>query len=75
MKKVKDNIAEKFYYYRDCEISLERTEGIWCYYIIDKDGNEFASNFYESNDPQDVMLHILRNIIDDYYEHPENYEY
>lgn len=46
---------------------------MWFWGIYDKEGLEISASFQNSNEPLDEMIKSMKSIVDDYYEHPEEY--
>ena len=64
--------------YKGCEIEVtkEKCLGGWdmLFYSIFDDGFEVASGFSEGEDTIKDYYNSLKNIVDDYREHPEDYD-
>ena len=63
--------------YKGCEIEVtkEKCLGGWdmLFYNVFDDGLEVTSGFSESSDTVKDFMKILKNIVDDYRENPEEY--
>ena len=64
--------------YRDCEINCFRDKSLsgdtLLFYSVFKDGFEVASGFSEGEDTVKEYIKHLKYVVDDFYEHPEDYE-
>lgn len=64
--------------YKGCEIEVTRDKcmGGWdiLFYSVFDDGFEVTSGFSESSDTVREFIKDLKNLVDDYKEHPEDYE-
>ena len=47
---------------------------MWFYSIYDKEGFEITASFEDSNETLAGMINSMKNIVDDYLEHPELYK-
>ena len=66
--------------YRNSEIKVTREKSIsgemmLFYSIMYHDGFEIDSGFSEGEDLVTDFLNSLKNIVDDFHEHPEEYKY
>jgi hypothetical protein len=64
--------------YRGCEIEVTREKclGGWdvVYFSVFDDGFEVTSGFSESSDTVREFIKDMKKIVDDYREHPEDYD-
>ena len=64
--------------YRGCEIEVTRDKCLdgWdvLFYSVFDDGFEVTSGFSESSDTVREFIKDLKHVVDDYREHPEEYE-
>lgn len=65
--------------YKGFEININRERSLggdiyWYYHIIDSDGLFIVDSFTCSDDSYETMLEDMKFIVDDYIEHPEDYE-
>lgn len=64
--------------YKGCEIEVtkEKCLGGWrmTYYSVFDDGFEVTSGFSESNDTVREWIKDMKEVVDDYRAHPEDYE-
>lgn len=64
--------------YRDCDIEVTREKclGGWdmIYFSVFDGGFEVTSGYSESNDTVREFIKDMKNLVDDYREHPEDYE-
>ena len=58
--------------YRGCEIEVIREDGVLFFNVFD-DGFEVTSGFSESSDTVRDFIKGLKELVDDYREHPEDY--
>ena len=59
--------------YRDCEIEVIREDGVLFFNVFD-DGFEVTSGFSESSETIREFIKGLKEVVDDYRVHPEDYE-
>lgn len=60
--------------YRGCDIEVIRGGGEFLTYSIFDDGYEVTSGFTEGADTVRDYFKYMKMIVDDYKEHPEDYE-
>lgn len=64
--------------YKGCEIEVTREKSItgekMLFYNVFDDGYEVTSGFSEGEDTIKDYFESLKNVVDDYKEHPEDYE-
>lgn len=60
--------------YRGCDIEVERDSSEFLTFAIFDDGYEVTSGFSEGNDTVRDYFKYMKTVVDDYKEHPEDYE-
>jgi hypothetical protein len=64
--------------YRGCDITVTRELSLAGYdmlfFSIFDDGFEVTSGYCDSNDTLEYMYNDMKNVVDEYREHPEDYE-
>lgn len=60
--------------YRGCDIEVERDGSGFLTFAIFDDGYEVTSGFSEGNDTVRDYFKYMKMVVDDYKEHPEDYE-
>lgn len=60
--------------YRGCDIEVERDDSEFLTFAIFDDGYEVTSGFSEGNDTVRDYFKYMKTLVDDYKEHPEDYE-
>lgn len=60
--------------YRGCEIEVFRDTDEFLTFAVFDDGYEVTSGFSESSDTVRDYIGYMKSLVDDYREHPEDYE-
>lgn len=60
--------------YRGCDIEVERGGAEFLTFAVFDDGYEVTSGFSESSDTVRDYYSYMKSVVDDYKEHPEDYE-
>ena len=60
--------------YRGCDIEVERGGAEFLTFAVFDDGYEVTSGFSESSDSVRDYFSYMKSVVDDYKEHPEDYE-
>jgi len=60
--------------YKGCDIEVERCGSEFLTFAIFDDGYEVTSGFSEGNDTVRDYFKYMKTVVDDYKEHPEDYE-
>lgn len=60
--------------YRGCDIEVERDGSEFLAFAIFDDRYEVTSGFSEGNDTVRDYFKYMKTVVDDYKEHPEDYE-
>lgn len=60
--------------YRGCDIEVEQDSSEFLTFAVFDDGYEVASGFSESSVSIRDYFSYMKSVVDDYKEHPEDYE-
>ena len=65
--------------YRDCDVNLSHEKSLagdkmWFWSIFDEAGYEVTSSFEDSAETKEQKIKDMKSIVDDYREHPEDFE-
>ena len=61
--------------YKGCDIEVGLDSSGFLTFAVFDDGYEVITGFSESNDYLRDYFSYMKSLLDDYKEHPENYEY